>query len=172
MIAVSHAGARDIVAYLGIQADRVNVVHHGPNQEGQPAPSVDQVAATRQKYQLPERFFLYLGGFDVRKNVRTTLAAYRSYLDRGGDPAVRLVIAGKLPAVDTAFFPDPQKTAAELHLTEQVHFCGWIDEPDKPALYALAIAFIFPSLYEGFGMMLLEAMQAGAAVVTSEGVRG
>lgn len=172
VIAVSHAGARDIVAYLGIPADRVHVVHHGPNQEGQPAPSVDQVAATRQKYQLPERFFLYLGGFDVRKNVRTTLAAYRSYLDRGGDPAVQLVIAGKLPAVDTAFFPDPQKTAAELHLTEQVHFCGWIDEPDKPALYALAIAFIFPSLYEGFGMMLLEAMQAGAAVVTSEGVRG
>jgi glycosyltransferase involved in cell wall biosynthesis len=48
-----------------------------------------------------------------------------------------------------------------------VHFCGWIDEADKPALYALSVAYIFPSLYEGFGMMVVEAMQAGAPVVTS-----
>jgi len=172
VIAVSQAGARDIVAHLGIPAERVHVVHHGPNQEDQPVPSADQLAVVRQKYRLPARFFLYLGGFDVRKNVGSTLAAYRSYLDQGGDPAVSLVIAGKLPVVDTAFFPDPKKSAAALHLTEHVHFCGWIDEPDKPALYALAIAFLFPSLYEGFGMMVLEAMQAGTVVVTSEGVRG
>jgi glycosyltransferase involved in cell wall biosynthesis len=116
---------------------------------------------------LPPRFFLYLGGFDVRKNLRGTLTAYRRYLDRGGDRAVRLVVAGRLPQADTAFFPDPQKIAAELHLEDQVHFCGWIDEADKPALYALATAYIFPSLYEGFGMMVTEAMQAGAPVVTS-----
>ena len=107
----------------------------------------------------------------MRKNVQSTLAAYRLYLDRGGDPTVALVIAGRLPTADTPFFPDPQKTAADLHLTEQVHFCGFVDEADKPAVYALATAYIFPSLYEGFGMMVLEAMQAGTAVVTSEGVR-
>ena len=77
------------------------------------------------------------------------------------------MIAGKLPAVDSAFFPDPQKIAAELDLGAQVQFCGWVAEADKPALYALSLGYIFPSLYEGFGMMVLEAMQAGTPVVVS-----
>ncbi len=55
-------------------------------------------------------------------------------------------------------------------MASQVQFCGWVDEAHKPALYALATAFLFPSLYEGFGMMVLEAMQAGTPVVTSRRV--
>jgi glycosyltransferase involved in cell wall biosynthesis len=167
VIAVSEAAKADIVAHLGIPAARVHAVLHGPNQEGSPPPTSEQMEAVAARYRLPPRFFLYLGGFDVRKNLRGTLHAYRRYLDREGDPAVHLVIAGKLPQADSAFFPDPQKIAAELHLENSVHFCGWIDEADKPALYALATAYLFPSLYEGFGMMVTEAMQAGAPVVTS-----
>ena len=75
--------------------------------------------------------------------------------------------AAKDPAQDSAFFPDPRRLAAEAGCAEHVHFCGWVDEADKPAIYALATAFVFPSEYEGFGMMVLEAMQAGAPVVTS-----
>jgi glycosyltransferase involved in cell wall biosynthesis len=167
VLAVSEAAKTDIVAHLRIPAERVYAVPHGPNQEGMAPPTPEQMAAVAARYGLPPRFFLYLGGFDVRKNLAGTLGAYRRYLDHGGDPAVRLVIAGKLPAQDSAFFPDPQKIAAELHLLDQVHFCGWIDEADKPALYALATAYLFPSLYEGFGMMVTEAMQAGTPVVTS-----
>jgi glycosyltransferase involved in cell wall biosynthesis len=167
VITVSQASARDIIQHLQIPTERVHVVYHGPNQEGQFQLTAQQLVAVRQKYSLPERFFLYLGGFDVRKNVRATLQAYRRYLDRSGDPAVRLVIAGQLPVADSAFTPDPQKTAAELGLLDQVQFCGWIDDADKPALYALATAFLFPSLYEGFGMMVLEAMSAGTPVITS-----
>ncbi len=167
VITVSEAAKRDVVAHLGISSDCVFAVLHGPNQEGSTQPSVEQLAAVRQKYGLPERYFLYLGGFDVRKNVKSILQAYRLYLERGGDPAVRLVVAGKLPQTDSAFFPDPQKIAAELQLGTSVQFCGWIDEADKPALYASATAYIFPSLYEGFGMMVTEAMQAGTPVVTS-----
>ncbi|MCB0100255.1 MAG: glycosyltransferase, partial [Caldilineaceae bacterium] len=59
------------------------------------------------------------------------------------------------------------REAAELGLGEQVYFCGWVDEADKPAIYAQALAFFFPSLYEGFGLMVLEAMGAGTPVVTS-----
>ena len=167
VIAVSEAGKADIVAHLNMPAERVHAVLHGPNQEGLPPPTPQQMAAVAAKYNLPPHFFLYLGGFDVRKNLHGTLAAYRRYLDRGGDPAVRLVIAGKLPREESAFFPNPQKIAADLGLGNSVQFCGWIDEADKPALYALAAAYIFPSLYEGFGMMVIEAMQAGAPVVTS-----
>lgn len=169
VLTVSYASARDVVTHLGVPAERVHAVLHGPNQEGSAAPDAQQLTDVRQRYRLPDRFFLYLGGFDVRKNVLGVVAAYQRYLERGGDPVQKLVIAGKLPAIDSAFAPDPRKTAAELNLTDQVVFCGWVNESDKPALYALATAYIFPSLYEGFGMMVLEAMQAGAPVVTSGG---
>jgi glycosyltransferase involved in cell wall biosynthesis len=167
VITVSEAAKRDVVAHLGIAPARVVAVLHGPNQEGAAAPSAQELAAARARLNLPAKYFLYLGGFDVRKNVGATLQAYRRYLDAGGDPHVHLVIAGKLPQEDTPFFPDPRRAAADLQLGASVHFCGWIDEADKPALYALATAYIFPSLYEGFGMMVVEAMQAGVPVVTS-----
>ncbi len=167
MLTVSEAAARDIVAELGIEPARVHVVYHGPNQEGSAPPTAADRARVRQQYALPERFFLYLGGFDVRKNVQGIVAGYARYLALGGDPAVKLVLAGALPAAESAFFPDPRRLARDAGCAGQVHCCGWVAEADKAALYALATAFVFPSLYEGFGMMVLEAMQAGAPVVTS-----
>lgn len=167
IIAVSEAAKRDIVAHLHVPPERVHVVYHGPNQEGNVAVAPADLERVRAHYQLPEHFFLYLGGFDVRKNMGRLLHGYARYLQLGGDPKIKLVLAGALPAQDSAFFPDPRRLAAEAGCSEQVHFCGWVDEADKPALYALATAFVFPSEYEGFGMMVLEAMQAGAPVVTS-----
>ncbi len=185
ILTVSEAGKRDIIAHLGTPAERVFAVHHGPNVEIEPAarrhrspgnerswspgvsthkPGERQVA---QKYALPERYFLYLGGFDARKNLLGIVRAYRRYLDQNGDPAVQLVVAGKLPLVDTAFYPDPQRLVRHLNLTGQVRFIGWVNEDDKAQLYAGATAFLFPSTYEGFGMMLLEAMAAGTPVITS-----
>lgn len=168
VLTVSQASKRDIVEHLHIPASRVHVVYHGPNVPGDAAPDAGHLDAVRARYALPPRFFLYLGGFDVRKNLAATIRAYRRYLDRGGDPAVKLVLAGQLPAVDSDFAPDPRRLAAEQGLGDQVQCCGWVDEADKPALYALATAFVFPSLYEGFGMMVLEAMAAGTPVITSQ----
>ncbi|MFZ1711333.1 MAG: glycosyltransferase, partial [Anaerolineae bacterium] len=71
---------------------------------------------------------------------------------------VMLVIAGRLPAHDSAFTPDPRPLAAELGIAGRVIFTGWVDEADKPALYSLAEVFVFPSLYEGFGLPVLEAL--------------
>jgi len=171
VLTVSQASARDITAHLGIPMQRIGAVHHGPNQ---PLARVDADLDTgmdetqvRAKYGLPERYFLYLGGFDVRKNLAGILAAYARFRERGGDPAIGLVIAGKLPDVHTKFAPDPRRMAADLGLVEHITFTGWIDEADKPALYALSLGYLFPSHYEGFGMMVLEAMQAGTPVITS-----
>jgi glycosyltransferase involved in cell wall biosynthesis len=167
ILTVSEAAARDIVTHLHVPPEQVHVVPHGPNQEGVAAPTRADLVRVKARYALPDHFFLYLGGFDVRKNVAGLVAGYASYRARGGDPNVKLVLAGALPASDTPFFPDPRRLAQEAGFTGDVHCCGWVDEPDKPALYALATAFVFPTLYEGFGMMVLEAMQAGAPVVTS-----
>lgn len=166
-ITVSEAGKRDVVERLRVPPERVHAIPHGPNQEALPRPDAGQLSVVRARYALPERYFLYLGGFDARKNVGTLLRAYRAYLEQGGDRRVHLVVAGALPVRDSAFAPDPQRMAAELGLGQQVRFCGWVDEADKPALYALATAYFFPSTYEGFGMTVLEAMAAGTPVVTS-----
>ena len=188
VLTVSEAGKRDIVAHLKLPAERVFAVHHGPNdaasrmancawQDDRPetgipprqpgAPEEETGNAIREKYALPERYFLYLGGFDVRKNVLGIVRAYRRYLDQGGDPEVQLVLAGTPPREDTDFFPDPQRLVRQLGLTDHVRFIGWVDEDEKTQLYAGALAFLFPSAYEGFGMMLLEAMAAGTPVITS-----
>lgn len=167
VITVSQAGARDVTSHLHIPPTRVFPVHHGPNVEERAAQDRSLHDAIRTKYALPDRYFLYLGGFDARKNVEGILAGYRRYLDKGGDPAVKLVLAGKVPERDTDFFPDPRRMAAALNLDEQIHYAGWVDEADKPAFYRGATAYLFPSHYEGFGMMLLEAMAAGCPVITS-----
>lgn len=167
ILTVSEASARDIVAQLRVEAARVHVVYHGPNQEGAVTVDDAHLRRVRARYALPERFFLYLGGFDVRKNVQAVIEGYVRFRARGGDPAIKLVLAGSLPTQDTPFFPDPRRLAQEAGYAADVYCCGWVEEEDKPALYALATAFIFPSLYEGFGMMVLEAMQAGTPVVTS-----
>ncbi len=146
-------------------------------------PIVDpaELQRVREKYQLPERFILYLGGFDVRKNVPRLVRAYARFLrvqdrvsDFGGlprppksDEAPFLVIAGRLPAADTEFTPDPRRIVAEEGIANRVQFTGWVDEADKPALYSLASAFVFPSLYEGFGLPVAEAAACGTPVLTS-----
>jgi glycosyltransferase involved in cell wall biosynthesis len=78
------------------------------------------------------------------------------------------VIAGKLPTHDTAFTPHPQRIAAELGITDRVRLIGWVDEEDKPAVYSMAAAFVFPSHYEGFGLPPLEAMSCGTPVIVSD----
>jgi glycosyltransferase involved in cell wall biosynthesis len=181
VITVSHASARDVVEHLKISQERVVAVHHGVNEaearrcggeeEGRGLGAGEEEVAewerVRGRYGVPECYFLYLGGFDVRKNVEGILRSYQRYLEKGGDPTVKLVIAGKLPGADTEFTPDPRRIAADLGLLEDVHFTGWVDDADKPAIYAGAVAYLFPSHYEGFGMMVLEAMAAGTPVVTS-----
>lgn len=167
VITVSHASKRDIVAHLGIPPERVHVVWHGANQEEATIPSAEDKARVSAKYGVEGRYFLYLGGFDSRKNVTGILEGYARYLALGGDVNVRLVIAGKLTNTDTPFAPDPRARAKSLGIERQVDFIGFVDEADKGALYAGSTAFLFPSLYEGFGMMVLEAQQFGTPVITS-----
>ena len=173
ILTVSEASKRDIVHHLNLPEERVKAVYHGPNREEESAeqnevdPNLSRKRQVARKYDLPESYFLYLGGFDVRKNLLGIVRAYRRYLDLGGDPAVKLVVAGKLPDTDTPFFPDPQPLVRRLELADHVRFIDWVDEQDKEQLFAGATAFLFPSLYEGFGMMLLEAMDAGSPAITS-----
>ena len=163
----SQASRRDILAHLDLPPERVWVVYLAADRRFRPDPEPND-AAVRARYGLPERYVLYLGGFDIRKNVATALATYRWAGPVVGEECP-LVVAGRLPERDTPFAPDPRRQARSLGLRpEWVRFIGWVAEEDKPALYRGAVAFLFPSRYEGFGLPPLEAMACGTPVVGSD----
>jgi glycosyltransferase involved in cell wall biosynthesis len=169
----SQASKLDIVRLLDIPAEQVRVIYLAADDIYQPVLDRQRLAETRRKYDLPESYLLYLGGFDQRKNVPTLL---RAFAQLAKDPRVFLVVAGRLPeyGLDLAiqakrsdFFPDPQPIVQELGIGKRVVFTGWVPEEDKPALYSGARALVFPSLYEGFGLPPLEALACGTPVIAS-----
>jgi glycosyltransferase involved in cell wall biosynthesis len=161
----STASRRDIVQHLGIPGHRVRTVYLAPDSRFHNGVDPTAQPALYKKYNLPERYLLYLGGFDQRKNVPGLLRAFARFLARQND--ARLVVAGRLPENDTAFFPHPRRMAQELSLGEAVQFIGRPADEEKPALYAGAVAFVFPSYYEGFGLPPLEAMACGTPAIGS-----
>lgn len=167
VITDSEASRQDIIAHLRLPAERVRVIYLAADARYTPTPVPEDIQI-RARYSLPDRYVLYLGGFDVRKNVTTVLSTYRRVGPVIGE-ACPLVIAGRLPERDTPFTPDPRRLAREQDMDERfVHFTGFVDEGDKPALYRGAVAFIFPSRYEGFGLPPLEALACGTPVVGSD----
>ncbi len=166
ILADSEWSKRDILRKLGVPDERVRVVYLAPAPHFQPAQSWQQLVDIKQKYNLPENFVLYLGGYDVRKNVKALLYAYTWVSNTLGDQ-FPLVLGGRLPQRDTSFFPDPLHTARELGIEEFIVTPGWIDEADRPLVYSAATVFVYPSYYEGFGLPVLEAMACGTPVVTT-----
>jgi glycosyltransferase involved in cell wall biosynthesis len=172
ILADSHASARDIRTQLGIAPEKIHVVHLAANVRFQP-PVGSDLERVRAKYQLPQQYVLYLGGFDARKNVNQVIKAFAQARtnvqarNKSISHDLHLVIAGKLPEQDTEFFPDPRRMAEEHGVRDQTRFVGFVDEQDKPALYGCALAFLYPSRYEGFGLPPLEAMASGTPVISS-----
>jgi len=167
----SKASGRDIVRTLGIPSERVHVVYLAAEERFRPASDLSGLPSLRKRYRLPERYILYLGGFDQRRNIGTLLRAFARAIallaNREEHPLPRLVLAGRLPRADTSFAPDPQRIIAELGIGEWVRCIGHVAEADKPLLYQGADFFVFPSSYEGFGLPPLEAMACGVPVVAA-----
>jgi glycosyltransferase involved in cell wall biosynthesis len=162
----SQASKNDILRLLRVPAERVRVVHLAADKTFKPVSSADRLEEVRHKYGLPEEYLLYFGGFDQRKNLESLIAAFASI---GAElrGRIHLVIAGHLPSQDSDFFPHPRRLVEQQGVQDSVVLAGWVEEKDKPALYSGATLFVFPSLYEGFGLPVLEAMSCGTAVIAS-----
>lgn len=162
VLADSEASARDIESHLMLPRAKIRVVYLAANTLFHP-PLPTEIARARAKYNLSDEFILYLGGFDVRKNLARVMETFAGL----ENDQTRLVIAGKLPEQNSAFFPDPRAMAERFGVAARVTFPGFVADEDKPAIYAGARAFLFPSRYEGFGLPPLEAMSCGTPVLAA-----
>jgi glycosyltransferase involved in cell wall biosynthesis len=151
---------------LGVPPDRVRTIYLAADPKFTDRVNPIAHAALRQNHDLPEDYVLYLGGFDARKNIEAALQTYTWAQDALGEN-YPLVIAGQLPDRHDAFFHDPRVMAKQLEVEGVVHCIGPVAEEDKVALYQHARAFLYPSIYEGFGLPALEALACGVPVVGS-----
>jgi len=167
VITDSLSSKNDIAGHLSVPEQRISVIHlaAGSNFTSQPELVVDM--AIHRKYNLPDSYILYLGGYEVHKNVTTLLLAY-TYAAEALGADYPLVLAGKKPARSTATFPDYDAYIRQLGIEDQVRWIGLVEEGDKPAVYRGASCFVFLSRHEGFGLPPLEAMACGVPVVASD----
>ncbi len=169
IITISETAKIDIEEQLGIPEEHISVTYLAHDDRFHPRDGAEIDEAVRTKYDLPEQFVLYLGGFDWRKQVNTLMLAY-TYVGEADGDTFPLVIAGREPRYDDNLFPDLRNYCRQLDIQDYVRWIGFVDEADKPSLYRLADVFVFPSIYEGFGLMALEAMASGTPVVTSDAI--
>ncbi len=158
VIAVSESTKRDLVETYGISSAKIDVVHNGVDESFRPLPA-DQVAAFRQQKKLPDRFALFVGTLEPRKNIAGLLDAYAK-LPEGRPPLV--LVGGKGWFYDEIF-----GRVQALGLNNEVRFAGFVPTEELPFWFNAADLFVYPSLYEGFGLPPLEAMACGTAVITS-----
>ena len=167
IITVSDHAKSGIMRVLRVPERRVTVTYEGVERRYHAHHPAEALTDVRRKYRLPERFVLYLGGAERRKNIETLVRAWRRAQRSLADREMKLVIVARFPPPD-ALYPDVPGLVQELGLQDDVVLISHVDEVDKPPLYALAALFCFPSRYEGFGFPPLEAMASGIPVVASD----
>lgn len=166
IITVSQHAKQDIIDALKLPEERIRVIYEAAGDEYRPISDPTTLASARARYGVGERYIFYLGGLDQRKNVPQLVRAFAHLYRQVGDPDLQLLIAGNPDKQKGPLFPDPRPVAADLGMTGQIVY-RFIEEEDKPVMYSGASVFVFPSLYEGFGLDPLEAMSCGAPVICS-----
>ncbi|RIK50561.1 MAG: glycosyltransferase family 1 protein [Chloroflexi bacterium] len=162
VIAVGPQTAADLARFFGVDAARLHTIPNGVDARFTPADAA-HVAAFRRAKGLPDRYWLYLGTLEPRKNLPLLLDAFARSRQSGEDAALHLVLAGGRGWGDAAIFD----RVAALGLQDVVHFPGFVPDAELPDWYRAAAGFVYPSRFEGFGLPVLEAMACGTPVVCS-----
>ncbi len=165
IFADSQATRQDLVRHYQADPARISVVYLGRDESLAPVTDPAELARVRARYNFPDTYLLYLGTLQPRKNLIRLVEAFHLAGRREALQGVHLVIAGKKGWL----YEDIFRRVNELGLVDRVHFPGYIADQDKPALLSAALGFVFPSLYEGFGLPVLEAMACGTPVLTAAG---
>ncbi len=162
ILTVSEASKRDILHFFNVPPDKISVVYNAIDERIWEEPPPEDIARVRERFQLDQRFVLYAGTIKPHKNLVRLIEAF-AQLRKGEFEELKLLIIGdeisKLPAL--------RRAVHSYKLHKHVRFLGFLPDETLAALYRLASLFVFPSLYEGFGLPPLEAMASGTPVVTS-----
>jgi glycosyltransferase involved in cell wall biosynthesis len=158
VIAISEQTKKDIVTYLKINPNKIKVIYQGCSSVFKKEISQEYLEFTREKYQLPTNFILNVGTIEKRKNVLSVIKAIKE-ID------TQLVVIGK----KTAYFSEVNKYIVENNLTDKVIFLENVELKELAAIYRLASVFVYPSVFEGFGIPIIEALYSNSPVITSKG---
>lgn len=162
VITVSEHSKKDILRFTEVPEDRIHVIHEAPKHRCNPLPETITKPYLRSRYGIRPPFFLYVGGFNGRKNVAGLIRGYAAVY-RDFPKTTPLVIVGK----EGHRRAELERLAEELSVKPYLRFPGYVPDGDLPFFYNLCEALIYPSFYEGFGLPPLEAAACGAAVIVS-----
>lgn len=160
IIAVSNSTRQDLINYFKIPEEKITVIHEAADSGFKPLNEVELIEVKR-KYNLTFPFILYIGNLAKHKNIPTLIKSF--YKMKRSNIGHKLVITGRKTRNSKEIF----ETINELNLQKEVVFTGYVPSEELPALYNAADLFVYPSLYEGFGLPPLEAMSCGCPVITS-----
>ncbi|HEX9367513.1 MAG TPA: glycosyltransferase family 1 protein [Vicinamibacterales bacterium] len=164
VITVSEASKRDILRYFRVPESRIDVIYNAIDDRFWQEPPADEVARVRERYRLTDPFVLYAGNIKPHKNLERLIEAFHLMRQNHPDLAhVQLLIIGD----EISKYAALRRAVHRHKLHKHVRFFGFVSDQTLAALYRLADAFVFPSLYEGFGLPPLEAMASGTPVITS-----
>ncbi|MFA5097280.1 MAG: glycosyltransferase family 1 protein [Candidatus Margulisiibacteriota bacterium] len=155
IIAVSQNTKNDIIDIYGTAPEKITVVHNGVGSDFLRVADKKRLDGVKNKYGLPDSYILFVGTIEPRKNIVSLVRAYKK--SRAARP---LVIAGK-----PGWLSEP--IIKEIRSCDRVLWLDNVETQDLPSLYSMASIFVYPSLYEGFGLPVIEAMACGLAVITS-----
>jgi glycosyltransferase involved in cell wall biosynthesis len=163
VLTVSEASKRDILKYFHIPKDKVDVIYNAIDERFGETPDHDEVARVRERYQLNDPFVLYAGNIKPHKNIERVIESFHLLRRGPGMEQVKLLIIGD----EISKYATLRRAVHKYKLHKHVRFFGFVADRTLAILYRLAAVFVFPSLYEGFGLPPLEAMASGTPVITS-----
>jgi len=161
IIAISENTKKDIVKYLNIDPNKITVIPLAADEKFKPIDDKLKIESVKKKYHTGANYLLHVGTLNPRKNLSFIIDVF--FKIASSHPNINLVITGK----EGWYYENLYEKVKELKLEDRVIFTGYIDEEDKVYLYNGAKMFVFPSIYEGFGLPPLEAMACGVPVVSS-----
>ena len=162
VLTVSETSKNDIIRFFGTDPAKIDVIYNAFDERFGVEPNEDDVVRVRERYQLHDEFVLYAGNVKPHKNLDRLIDAFHLVRQRGLDH-LKLVMIGD----DISKYASLRRAVHKYQLHNYVRFLGYLPEETLAVMYRLAGVFVFPSLYEGFGLPPLEAMASGTPVVTS-----
>jgi glycosyltransferase involved in cell wall biosynthesis len=168
IVTISEWSKNDIHKYLGIPKQKIRVAKPSIDEKFFDKINWERDNEILEKYGIFGQYIFYVGGFDFRKNVSSLLQAFKLLTLYNDAQGLNLVLGGADKSNFSHLFIDVKNEIAELELEDRVKLTGFIDQSDLPAIYRHANLFVLPSLYEGFGLMALEAMASGTPTAVSK----